>query len=290
MGQKTLHRIWMHRQDYLWILPAFVLILFLTLYPAIFGVTISLRQYNLLALDRPFIGLENYARFLRDPDYWYSLFLSGKFLVVTIITIVVFGLGAALLLNQKIRLRAFFRSLFMLPWVISMVATGLIFRWMFDEHTGLINYLLSLFALGKIEWLSSPSMAFWVLVIAQVWKLSPFCMIILLAGLQSIPPEYYEAASIDGANWHSKFRFITLPFIKSPILVVMVLLSLSTFNMVDLIYVVTRGGPGNATQLISYYMYKQAFEYVDMGYASSIAISLLLVNLALTRAYIKLLR
>lgn len=264
--------------------------MFLSLYPAIFGITVSLRQYNLLSLDRPFIGFENYTRLLEDPDYWRSLFLSGKFLVITIVIIVILGMGAALLLNQRIKLRAFFRSLFMLPWVISMVATGLIFRWLFDENTGLINYLLSLFALGKIEWLSSPSMAFWVLVIAQVWKLSPFCMVILLAGLQSIPQEYYEAASIDGANWRSRFRFITLPFIKSQILVVVVLLTLTTFNMVDLVYVVTKGGPGNATQLISYYMYKQAFEYVNMGYASSIAITLLLVNLALTRAYIRFLR
>jgi ABC-type sugar transport system permease subunit len=196
----------------------------------------------------------------------------------------------ALLLNHRIRFQGVYRALLLLPWVLSMVVVGLNMRWIFDEQTGLVNYALNVLGFESMPWFSSGFLAFMVIAIAQVWRLAPFAMVIILAGLQSIPEEISDAAKVDGAsNWQC-FWTITLPLLRPVLLVLIVILSLATFNMVDLIMVMTTGGPGTSTKLISYYMYEQGFVFLRFGYAATIAMVLFVVNVVLTVFYIRLIQ
>ena len=274
----------------LWLTPALFLVLAFFGYSLGYALVVSTRSYNLMRAHRPFVGLANYARYLGSPDYWQSLWVTCRFLVIVMILVVATGLGFALLLKQKVPLRSLFRSFLMVPWVLSMLVTGLIFTWIFDAQASILNYLLRLVGLKAVPWLSEPLPAFSLLVIAYVWKVYPFAMIVFLAGLQSINDEYYEAAAVDGAGPVTRFVRITLPFLKPQFLVVVVLLSINVFNMIDMVFAITRGGPGVSTRLVSYFMYTNAFTHLEMGYSAAVAVSLFLINLVLTIAYVKILK
>jgi len=282
-----LRRNW---QGYLWITPAILIVLILTTLPSLFTISISFRDWSLLSAKKPFVGFDNYLRMFQDEGVINGLRLSFQFLVMVVPLIIFFGMLMALLLNQKTRLRGIYRALFLMPWVLSMVVVGLNMRWIFDEQTGLINYALNLLGLKSLPWFSSGSLAFIVIGIAQVWRLAPFAMVIILAGLQSIPEEINDAAKVDGANNWQRFWTITIPLLKPVLLVLIVILSLATFNMVDLIMVMTTGGPGTSTKLISYYMYEQSFAFLRFGYGATMAMVLFVVNVILTVIYIRLIR
>jgi multiple sugar transport system permease protein len=275
--------------EYLWVLPAFGFVLFFTFYAAGFAVWISLHDYSLTFPVRPFIGLANYTSLLADGDFRHALGLSLLFCAVDVPLTILIGFALALLLNQPIRGRAVFRAVFLLPWVVAMVIAGYMLKWMFADGTGILNYFLVAIGFGKIPWLSTGTGAFSALIASHAWKVYPFGMVILLAGLQGIPKELYEAAAIDGANWWQRMRHVTLPALAPQFLVLFILRTLNTFNMVDLIFAMTGGGPGDATTLLPYYMYKRAFEYLDLGYASAIAVAILAINLVLAGVYLKVL-
>jgi ABC-type sugar transport system permease subunit len=279
-----------HWQDYLWITPAILIVLILTTLPSLFTISISFRDWSLLAAKKPFVGFDNYIHMFQDEGLRNGLRLSFQFLVVVVPLIILLGMLMALLLNQKTRFRGIYRALFLMPWVLSMVVVGLNMRWIFDEQTGLINYALNILGFKSLPWFSSGFLAFMVIAIAQVWRLAPFAMVIILAGLQSIPEEISDAAKVDGANHWQRFWTITIPLLKPVLLVLIVILSLATFNMVDLIMVMTAGGPGTSTKLISYYMYEQGFVFLRFGYAATIAMVLFVVNVVLTVFYIRLIR
>lgn len=286
-GIRFLRRYWF---SYLWIAPSLLIVFLLTTLPSIYTISVSFRDWSLLSADKPFIGLDNYQYMLKDEGLWNGLKLSVQYLVVIVPSIIFLGMLMALLLNQSSRFRGLYRSLLLLPWVLSMVVVGLNMRWIFDEQTGLINFVLNSIGIKSLPWLSSGSLAFIVLGIAQVWRLAPFAMVIILAGLQSIPEEINDAARVDGASNWQRFWSITLPLLKPVVLVLIVILSLATFNMVDLIVVMTAGGPGTSTKLVSYFMYEEGFVFLKFGYAASIAMVLLVVNVVLTIFYIRLIR
>lgn len=286
-GIRFLRRYWF---SYLWIAPSLLIVFLLTTLPSIYTISVSFRDWSLLSADKPFIGLDNYQYMLKDEGLWNGLKLSVQYLVVIVPSIIFLGMLMALLLNQSSRFRGLYRSLLLLPWVLSMVVVGLNMRWIFDEQTGLINFVLNSIGIKSLPWLSSGSLAFIVLGIAQVWRLAPFAMVIILAGLQSIPEEINDAARVDGASNWQRFWSITLPLLKPVVLVLIVILSLATFNMVDLIFVMTAGGPGTSTKLVSYFMYEEGFVFLKFGYAASIAMVLLVVNVVLTIFYIRLIR
>jgi len=280
--------IFPHWREYLWIAPALLIVFLLSIIPSLYTISISFHNWSLLAAKKPFVGLDNYIYMIRDSGLWNGLRLSMLYLVMIVPVILFLGFIMALFLNQKIRFRGTYRALFLLPWVLSMVVVGLNLRWIFDEQTGLINYLLNFLGIKSMPWFSSSYLAFIVLGIAQIWRLAPFAMVIILAGLQSIPEEIIDAAKVDGAgNWQS-FWSITLPLVKPVLLVLIIILSLSTFNMVDLIFVMTAGGPGTSTKLVSYFMYEQGFIFLKFGYAAAIAMVLFIVNIILTVFYIRL--
>jgi ABC-type sugar transport system permease subunit len=279
-----------HWQNYLWVTPAILIVFILTTLPSLFTISISFRDWSLLSAKKPFVGFDNYVRMFQDEGVLNGLRLSFQFLIIVVPLIILFGMLMALLLNQKTRFRGIYRALFLMPWVLSMVVVGLNMRWIFDEQTGLINYALDLIGLKPLPWFSSGILAFMVIGIAQVWRLAPFAMVIILAGLQSIPEEINDAARVDGASNWQRFWTITIPLLQPVLLVLIVILSLATFNMVDLIMVMTTGGPGTSTKLISYYMYEQSFAFLRFGYGATMAMVLFVVNVILTVVYIRLIR
>jgi multiple sugar transport system permease protein len=216
--------------------------------------------------------------------------VTCRFLVVVMVLVLAVSLALALMLRREVALRGLYRGLLMVPWMLSMLVTGLIFTWIFDSQAGVLNFFLGRLGLDPVPWLSESGPAFFLLVISYVWKVYPFAMIVFLAGLQSIDTEYYEAASVDGAGAARKFLTITLPFLRPQFLIVVVLLSLNVFNMIDMVFAITKGGPAGSTVLISYFMYTNAFTQMEMGYSASIAISIFLVNAVLTLLYLRVLK
>ncbi|MEM6428587.1 MAG: sugar ABC transporter permease [Deinococcota bacterium] len=281
---------WRNFSEYIWVAPAFIFVLFFTFYAAAYAIWLSFYDYSLASPVRPFIGTENFQRLFQDAEYWQSLRRSLLFVAIDVPLTVGMGFALALLLNQPIRGRWLYRSLLLLPWVISLVIAGYMLKWIFAENTGILNYLLSLAGIAQVPWLSSDAGAFATVVIAHAWRVYPFGMVILLAGLQGISKELYEAAMIDGASGRQRLIHITMPLLTPQFLILLILRTLLAFNMVDLIFTMTGGGPGNATSFLSYMMYQRAFSYLDLGYAAAIGVTIFAINIVLALVYFYVLR
>ncbi len=256
---------------YLMVAPAVLVITAFSLLPTLYGVLVSLYRVEFVELLN-FVGLRNYSEVLADPRFWNSVRVSFTFTGSSVALTFVAGFGLALLGNQRVRFRGAFRTIALLPWVTSYVVTYLIFRWILNSDFGLLNAVLVEGAgLPRISWLGEPGLALGALVGVDVWRAAPYAMVLLLAGLQGIPQELYEAASIDGATRVRSFFALTLPLMRPTILVLLVLLTIVDFNVVVAMLVLTGGGPGAATEAMSLRMYYEAFTYTRMGPASAIA-------------------
>jgi multiple sugar transport system permease protein len=202
------------------------------------------------------------------------------------------GFAAALLLQEAFRGRALVRTITLLPWIIPGVVVALIWEFIYQPNYGLLNDVLSRagWMTERVAWLANPSLAMPAVILTNVWRGVPFFAIMLLAGLQAIPPELYEAARVDGASIWQRFRFITLPMLKPIIVVATATRIVWTFNYADLIFVMTSGGPANATQITSTYTLLQAYSNLDFGYAATLSVALLLIMLGFTICYLRLTR
>jgi ABC-type sugar transport system permease subunit len=270
--------------------PALVVITAFSLLPTLYGVLVSLYRVEFVEL-LTFVGLRNYGEVLTDPRFWSSVRVSFTFTVFSVVLTFVGGFGLALLGNQRVHLRTAFRTVALLPWVTSYVVTYLIFRWILNPDFGLLNAVfVQGFGLAPSNWLGDPTLAMAALIGVDVWRAAPYAMILLLAGLQGIPQELYEAAAIDGATRVRMFFALTLPLMRPAILILLVLLTIVDFNVVVAMLVLTGGGPGTATEAMSLRMYNEAFTYARMGSASAIAMIIFAANLVLTLVYIRLLR
>jgi multiple sugar transport system permease protein len=287
---------WRVRQlmvGYSYLLPAALCMLATVVVPI--GMAMKMSLYNDV-LYKPqeyrFIGLGNYVRLAQDPVFWLTLWNSFVWVFASVVLQFVAGFAAALLLHQAFRGRALVRMLALLPWIIPGVVVGLIWEWLYQPNYGVINDLLirAGWLHDRIAWLSSPDLAMAAVVFTNVWRGIPFFAIMLLAGLQAIPGELYEAAHVDGAGVLARFRHITLPLLRPIIVVATATRIIWTFNYADLIFVMTSGGPANATQITSTYTLLQAYANLDFGYAAALSVVLLLVMLAFTWAYLRLTR
>jgi multiple sugar transport system permease protein len=276
--------------EFLWIAPAAAFVIFFTFFAAVFAVRISFYDYSLASVVRPFVGLGNYIQLWNDSAYWHSMGLSFLFAAIDVPLTILIGFILALMLNQPLAGRSVFRSALLLPWVISMVIAGYMLKWIFSDSAGILNYFLTELGFGRVRWLSTAWGAFSTIAISHAWKAYPFGMVILLAGLQGIPKDLYEVAEIDGANAFQRLINITIPFLVPQFLILFILRTLNSFNMVDIIFAMTQGGPGNATEFVSFYMYQRAFAYLDLGYATAIAVTILVVNIVLALVYLRVLR
>lgn len=239
-----------------------------------------------------FIGLGNYIRVVQDPVFWLTLSNSFIWVFGSVVLQFVLGFAAALLLHEAFRGRAVVRTVVLLPWIISGVVVGLIWEWLYQPNYGVLNDLLikAGWLHDRIAWLSTPDLAMAAVVFTNVWRGIPFFAIMLLAGLQAIPDELYEAAQIDGAGVLERFRHITLPLLRPIIVVATATRIIWTFNYADLIFVMTNGGPANATQITSTYTLLQAYSNLDFGYAGALSVVLLAVMLAFTAVYLRVTR
>jgi multiple sugar transport system permease protein len=278
---------------YSYLVPAALCMLATVVVPI--GLAIKMSLYNDV-LYKPqayqFIGLDNYVRMVQDPVFWLTLWNSVVWVFGSVVLQFLLGFAAALLLHQAFRGRALVRTLTLLPWIIPGVVVGLIWEWLYQPNYGVINDLLlkAGWMQDRVAWLSSPDLAMGAVVFTNVWRGIPFFAIMLLAGLQAIPDELYEAAHVDGAGVVSRFWHITIPLLRPIIVVATATRIIWTFNYADLIFVMTGGGPANATQITSTYTLMQAYSNLDFGYAGALSVVLLLVMLAFTAAYLRITR
>ncbi len=278
---------------YLYLAPVILVLGGTVLFPILKAMHMSLYHHVLIKpKEYGFIGLDNYARLLHDQVFWLSLWNSFVWVFGSVTFQFLGGFAAALLLHQGFRGRAVLRTLTLLPWIIPGVVVALIWEFIYQPNYGLLNDVL--IRLGwmteRVAWLSSPALAMPAVIVANIWRGVPFFAIMLLAGLQAIPTELYEAARVDGASVGQRFVYITLPMLRPIIVVATATRIVWTFNYADLIFVMTSGGPANATQITSTYTLMQAYSNLDFGYAATLSVALLLIMLAFTTVYLRLTR
>jgi ABC-type sugar transport system permease subunit len=278
-ARRSFRRPWM--TAYAFISPNLVLFSAFSFFPLIYAFYISFHDWSLIG-DAEYAGLANYRRLLGDTQFWHALLNTAAYALASVPTTMAGGLLLAVALNRSLPGRVFLRSVYFLPVVVSAVATGIIAAWLFNEHYGVINSLVVRLGGDRIPWLSSPSWALPSLVLATLWVRVGFCMVVYLAALQSIPALYYEAATMDGASPFRQFRKITLPLLRPATFLLLVLSVIHSFQVFDLIYVMTGGGPGFSTTMLVQYIYQSAFTTSEMGYASAIGVVLYAIVLGFT--------
>jgi len=254
------------------VLPALTVQVIFIYLPLAWAFYVSFFSWNMIRPMR-YVGLRNYERLFSSPDFWNSMGVTGIYILGTVIPSVIIGLLLAALLNiEWIKGRGLFRTLFYIPVVTSMAAAAVIWGWLYEPNFGLVNYFLSIFGISNIKWLSDPNYALLALIIVGVWKRIGYNMVLFLAGLQTIPKTYYEAAEIDGATPWRKFVNITLPLLSPTTLFVFIMQFIASFRVFVSVSVMTSGGPAKSTQVITYYLYENAFKYLKFGYASAVAV------------------
>jgi len=238
-----------------------------------------------------FAGLDNYRRALTEPRFWNGVVNTTLFTVITVALQLVLGLGLALILHRKFRGRWIVRVAVLLPWALPTIINSLLFRWMFDAQFGVFNDIL--LRLGLIEvpvkWLVTQTGGLFVIYATQTWKMSSYMGLILLAGLQGMPDELYEAATVDGASGIAKFTRITLPLLRPSILVAIIFRSVIALQVFDVVYAITQGGPGNKTETLVYYTWLETFRYSEFGYGSAMSVILAIIILSVGVFYTRML-
>jgi len=265
---------------YLFVAPLLVGLIVFTVGPVLASLAISFCRYEIFTPPE-FIGGRNYAELFHDPLFWQSLKVTAIYSLVAVPLGLTLGLAVALLMNQRIRGIALFRTIYYLPAVVSGVAVALLWVWIFDPSYGLANVVLRWFGLPSCEWLASPRTALFSLILMSLWGVGGG-MVIYLAGLQSVPQHLHEAASLDGANLWQRFRHVTLPMLSPVIFYNLIMGIIGSFQVFTQAFVMTNGGPVNSTLFYVLYLFRQAFNYYRMGYASAMAWVLFAVILALT--------
>lgn len=224
------------------------------------------------------VGWDNYIRLISDPDVRESLWVTIRFGFWTISIEMFLGISLALLLEKPIRGASIFRTIFILPLMVSPVVVGLIWRYLFDARVGWVNYYLgSWFGIEPQVWLGDAELAFFAIVLTDIWQWTPFIFIIVIAGLQALPSEVLEASHVDGANWWQQIFLVKLPMISSILVIALLMRLIDVFRALEVMYIMTGGGPGRATELMSLHIYNRAFDAQLLGYASAIAVLLIAI-------------
>ncbi len=273
------------RDALLFILPLICFVILFILIPVIGTLLNSLRQ-DVSFMPKRFIGFTNFVRLSADQKFWQSVLFTLVFPAISVFLEMVFGMVIAITLNQTLKLRGLLRGIALIPWAIPGVISARIWQMIYRYDYGLANYLLKFVGIGPVNWLGSSSGAFLCLVMADVWRTTPFVAIILLAGLQVIPTELYEQAKVDGAGPIKRFLYITLPLLSPIIIVALIFRTIDALRVFDIIYVLTGGGPGGATTSLSIYGYR-FYLLGDFGYGSAISVMLFIFALIFALIFIK---
>jgi ABC-type sugar transport system permease subunit len=281
------------RFGYLLIAPLLIVLLVITAYPLGYNIWNSFHHVNyLLPPLGGFAGFSNYAELFRAEQFVPALLHTLGFTVVSVAVETVIGLSLAVALNKRFRGRSIVRAAIFIPWAVPTVVSAELWRTMFDPQQGFVNFLLTKLhlPLATTTWLDSQWTAWGAILVADAWRNTPFMAIVLLAGLQVIPSDIYEAAKIDGANAWQQFRRLTLPLLKPALMVALIFRTLQSFFIFDVVYIMTGGGPGTSTSVLAYLNYKAFFALFDYGYGGAISVSLVVVALIIASIYVRVFR
>ena len=288
-SQSTRERVLLWVDDYLkWLmsLPAVVILFALTFYPLIRALQISTQQY--LPTGTTFVGIQNYVDLLSNEAFINSVVVTAKFIGIAVSAEFALGFAIALLLNRKIKLRGLWQTLILIPMILSPTVIGLIWRLMYAPN-GLLDYVFAPLTGGaNVGWISESSIALYSVILTDIWQWTPLVVLVLFAGLQSVPDDIREAAVMDGASRRHRFLHITLPYLKSLIVLVLIIRLVDALRVFAKVYILTRGGPSNSTNVISMQMYRTAFRFNNFGEAGAMAVSLLVVVMVLAIGFVNI--
>lgn len=263
------------------VLPALITVGAVIVFPWLFTLWMSANQWQ-LGGAQSFVGFDNYLRLAADIRFWQSMWHTVVYTMLSVIAPMVLGTIAALVFDSKLPMRGLLRGIFVMPMMATPVAVALVWTMMYHPQLGVLNYLLSLVGIPPQEWIFNQNTVIPSLVAVETWQWTPLVMLIVLGGLASMPRDPFESAEIDGANGWQKFRYITLPMILPFIMVAVIIRSIDALKSFDIIYAMTQGGPGTASETINIYLYNVAFSYYDIGYASAIAVVFFIVIIAMS--------
>ncbi len=285
-------RLYKRRVPILFVLPAAITLLAITVFPLIYELRLAFMRWELTtSAPAQFVGLQNFGKALfRDERFWNSMGVTMRLIVFGTSIQLMAGTGLALLLNRLRRSRTVLVSLFLIPVMIAPVVAGFQFRMIYHDQFGPLNYIIELVTGGRwggLAWIADPKVALFAVMFTDIWQWTPFLMLIVLAGLQSISPEMYEAAEVDGASRSQTFGRVTLPLIL-PVMVIGILIrAMDSFKLFDIIYLVTGGGPGDVTETISFYTYLQGFKFFSVGYTAAMAFLQLIVITIIAQVFVR---
>jgi len=285
----------MNDKTFAWfsIAPAILLVFGIVVYPLIQTFIYSLQNMELISANKgQFVGLSNYAELLSDPDFWESFGRTFYFAIVSISLELVLGLLIALLLNENLAGKTFLRTIIILPWAVPTIVNAAMWKWIYHPEYGALNALLTqLHVMDEYRsWLSTPWLAMHMVIVADVWKMTPFVAIFILAALQMTNKGIYEAADLDGAGLLRRFFVLTLPYLKPTLLVLLVMRTMESFKVFDLIYALTQGGPANGTMVLTYQAYIKAFTNLQYSQGATISYVIAFLILIMTVLYVKTLK
>jgi multiple sugar transport system permease protein len=274
-----------------WLLltPAFTLLAMIVVYPVAALIWTSFHRVDQSIGQgvAPFVGLENYIDAFKDDHFWSATFNTFLYIIITVPGALLVGLGIALLANLPFRVKWPVRLGLLLPWALPVVFAGLIFRWFFEYEQGIVNDIIRRLGATPPQWLSSPNLAFFAICITIIWKTSSFVALVLLAGLQTIPKELYEAAEVDGATRWEQFWNVTLPMLRPAIVVALIFRTITAIQTFDIPYAMTKGGPGNSTETLAMLIHKTTIDFLDFGYGSAQAVILFIISMVATSFYLR---
>ncbi|MGA7900034.1 MAG: sugar ABC transporter permease [Nitrososphaeraceae archaeon] len=279
-------------EPYLFLTPAFAILLIFLIFPLFWNIYISFHNVSFITILKnwEYSGWTNFVDLFNDPNFYTSLKTTVLFVAGSVALQFTIGMLMAVLLNQKVRAAGILRAIFIIPWTISAVIAAFSFKFIFDYNFGILNYIFQQIGLQPVGWLSDPNIVIWSLVIANMWYGTPFTMLFITAGLLSINPSIYEAAVIDGATKFRSFLHITLPLLKPFIVINLILITMWSVNFFDLQLVMTGGGPLFASTTASLYMYRQAFEFGLLSRGAAAGLILIIINISVAFVYLKLLK
>ncbi len=273
------------------VIPAVLVLLLLTIYPFLYLLYVSSYIWPISpTLPRIFLGFGQFTYLFQDPTFIESLSVTVKLMVVGVTIQISLGTILAILLSTKTRITNYFTLPFMIPVFISPVVVGLIWKFMFNYDLGILNYLFEIVGIGAINWLGTPQNAFWSVVIIDTWQWTPFTTLIIKAGLDTVDPTPIEAATVDGANRFQIFRHVTFPSIAPIFTVALLFRTLDAFKAFDIIYIVTRGGPGGSTYVLGYNIWKTAFYQNQLGLAAAMSVIMIIIATVLALILIKIMK
>ena len=269
--------------------PGLTLIAIVIGLPLVYALLLTVSSFTLLHPRlHPFVGLENFRRVMSDEYFWHSVWLTIKYSGFTVVFEFLLGLGVAMLLHRVVRLKAIYFAILTIPMAMSPVSVALIWHMLLQPNLGIVNQLLEAAGWVGVDWLGESDIVFWTVVFIDVWQQVSFGILILAAGLASLPREPYEAAAVDGATALQQFWYLTLPLLRPVAAIAVVIQLINEFRTYDLVYVLTKGGPGIATDLLSYFAYKRAFLGLAINEGAAVSFVLLLLVLALTVVFFRI--